>query len=414
MVAGKANYVKILNYIFPSRYVTCVKITSPVLFDDLPRDPLHFPDRILFKAWPSYISCVMYSGLTGLSRVYQCISTSLRQKRLVQPGSIARQQIIATIFLLRHYSSHVKKTPTEEYGFTRRKSDYWCPQDIASLPKHLRPDNGETLDLILRQKIYLLQSRRGYRANTDSHVLAFFASQVYNRCYNAFERKPLRILDLGAGVGLVSILFAKAHSPTNVHLVELQGQLANRARRNLELNEVRGSVIRHDLSGGYLPGGFCGSFDVVLVNPPFYSLGNRCPPRLRERYLSQIETSGTFSDFMRAACSACDDTNPDAFIAVIHDRRELPRLKMTFQESDIIVCDSQDMCHGHGDDPTRILFHLKPKSLSHNHISQENIPSIPPLMLRSDPYVRNMYSDAMEQFFQKLPLPSLRIGRLRE
>ena len=120
--------------------------------------------------------------------------------------------------------------PATSYGFTRRREDAWPASDLLSLPSHLRPDHAETLDLILRQSIYVLQSRRGYRTNTDAHILAYFASQLHRRHH---KTPPATVLDLGAGVGMVSLLFARANNPAALHLVEIQGPLASRARRNL-------------------------------------------------------------------------------------------------------------------------------------------------------------------------------------
>lgn len=176
-------------------------------------------------------------------------------------------------------------TPDQtRYGFTRRTSDAWPEEDLAVLPGHLRPSGSETLDLILHQKIYMLQARRGYRVNIDSHVLAYFASRMYMKTITASTpKRPLRILDIGAGVGTVSILFAKAHAPHELHMLELQSQLVDRASRNLQLNNLDGVVTQHDVRNGHLPRGLHDGFDVVVVNPPFYRRNSRSPPSILEK-----------------------------------------------------------------------------------------------------------------------------------
>lgn len=333
---------------------------------------------------------------------------------------------------VRHWfsSQALQLESSDNDGYTRRLSDAWDEAELRTLPASLRPRKGETLDLILRQKVYLLQSRRGYRANVDSHILAYFASDISTR--NAIRVAPekLNVLDLGAGNGLVSILFAKSQQPCNVHLVELQPQLVDRARRNLWLNDIAGEVIQHDLKDGHLPEDLRGCFDVVLINPPFYPAGSRKPPRRREKLLAHMETSATISDFLHAARTALSTDNRDAFVAMIHDIQELRRLGLAFENSEMLPASSREMRHTSENEATRILVQLKPRTISgstsrndtaengnvhgRDVLKDVRIPSQPPIVLFPNSTSQNRYSDYIEAFLEKLPLPSVRIGRLRD
>lgn len=367
---------------------------------------------------------------------------------IVNPYSAAHAQVLRVHSLLhplglrtmdvlcRRLSSHSIRVSEEETGnFTRRHSDSWDNDELLTLPKDLRPMKDETLDLILRQKVYLLQSRRGYRANVDSHVLAYFAAEVYRMGKeDRGTASYLRVLDLGAGNGLVSILFAKSYHPSNtcVHMLELQPQLANRARRNMALNDVQGDVTQYDLQGGSLPKHLHASFDIVLINPPFYPQGSRTPPRRKERLLAHMETSASIFDFLHAAYTACDPQNPDAFVAVIHDKREVPRLAQAALSNGFAWCESREMVHTAGEAPSRIMVQLRPKRKRQMHRSnlmlgmrgvgnEQNatmweacIPSLPALVLHPSLAEQNVYTPEIEEFLGRLPLPSLRIGRLRD
>lgn len=314
------------------------------------------------------------------------------------------------------------------YGFTRRKSDSWDENDLATLCPHLRPDYSETLDLILRQKIYLLQSRKGYRANTDSHILAYYAWDALNRSACNEKLKPLRVLDIGAGNGMVSILFSKAHATSNLQMLELQGQLASRARRNLELNDLQGTVTRHDLANGKLPPGMEHAFDVVLLNPPFYPAKDGPPPRHREKFLAHMETSASLFDFLQAARRACDMTNPLAFVAIIHDRRELQRILDCTQKCNLDIQEVREIVHHEGEEPMRVLLKLRPNGSEVCHSieneqtrygnSTRKLSKLefvePPIALHQGPGISTRYSDEIESFLDILPLPTRRIGRLKE
>jgi hypothetical protein len=57
------------------------------------------------------------------------------------------------------HSSEDGRHPADKLGYTRRSRDAWCPDDLAIVPEHLRPGEEETLDLILRKKIFLVRIR---------------------------------------------------------------------------------------------------------------------------------------------------------------------------------------------------------------------------------------------------------------
>lgn len=378
------------------------------------------------------ISLIVANAAPTLMRYHSIVHARvLRACALLHPFGLQAMGVSCR----RHSSHSIRLSERETGNFTRRRSDSWDDDELRTLSEDLRPMKEETLDLILRQKIYLLQSRRGYRANVDSHVLAYFAAEVYNAGKDdRGTANYLRVLDLGAGNGLVSILFAKSHYPcnTHVHMLELQPQLANRARRNMTLNDVQGGVTQHDLQGGSLPKSLQASFDVVLINPPFYPYGSRSPPKHRERLLAHMETSASISDFLQAASLACDPQNPDAFVAVIHDRREFLRLTRAARLNDFALCESREMVHTIGEAPSRIMIQLRPKRRRQMHCSshafrsygdgdeqaaaswEANIPSLPPLVLHPSMVEQNVYTPEIEEYLERLPLPSLRIGRLRD
>ena len=116
-----------------------------------------------------------------------------------------------------------------------------------------------TEDAFLGGRLKVLQPARGYRAGADPVFLAAAMMSAPGET----------VLDLGCGVG-VAMLCLKARLPeVEVTGVELQPDLAELARRNLEVNGLKGEVLTANAAA--LPKAFRSrTFDHVMTNPPFF------------------------------------------------------------------------------------------------------------------------------------------------
>jgi len=156
----------------------------------------------------------------------------------------------------------------------------------------LLPNTDETRDRLLRDRVELLQSRRGYRTSVDAMALAWYAAPHLQAGMTA--------VDLGAGTGLVAILLAKARPQAQLLLVEFQCDLAARAQRNLRLNGVsdRATVLVHDLAEKTPP---LPQVQLVVSNPPYYLLCEGTPPQHPERKSAHCESTATLGRFAEVA-----------------------------------------------------------------------------------------------------------------
>jgi len=160
------------------------------------------------------------------------------------------------------------------------------------LPFRTPPSPDETLDTFFDGRLQILQKKKGYRFSIDAVLLGQF-SRI---------RKNEKVIDLGTGCGILSLLLSqntKAHSFVGV---EIQKELAELANKNVRLNhlEDRVWILQKDfreLKEAFPPG----SFDVVLSNPPYrkYRTG-RVNPAM-DKAIARHEIKGTLEDLISIA-----------------------------------------------------------------------------------------------------------------
>src|SRR6266849_4403602 len=96
----------------------------------------------------------------------------------------------------------------------------------------------QTVDAILGGEIQIIQPRNGYRFSVDSILLARLA------------RIPSqsRVLELGAGCGVISVVIARLYSAAEISAIEIQRELAQLIRQNARRNGVDSiKIVNADL-----------------------------------------------------------------------------------------------------------------------------------------------------------------------
>ena len=154
------------------------------------------------------------------------------------------------------------------------------------------PSLGETLDSFLNGKLQIIQKKKGYRFSIDAVLLSQFVR----------VRRNERVIDLGTGCGVLPLLLSQTTKAHSFAGVEIQEELAARAKKNVILNrlEDRISIVRRDfreLKEVYPPG----SFHIVLSNPPYRKdWTGRVNPSM-EKAIARHEIKGTLEDLISIA-----------------------------------------------------------------------------------------------------------------
>src|SRR5277367_6283670 len=152
--------------------------------------------------------------------------------------------------------------------------------------------NDETRDSILDGSITLIQPRHGYRFSIEAILLGRFA--------RATTRD--RVLELGAGCGVVSIMIAALYRPREVVALEVQPTLADMIARNIAINKLESvTAIGADLRQKKIAGVDPARFDLVVANPPYRAAASGRENPDRGRRIARGESTATLLDFVVAA-----------------------------------------------------------------------------------------------------------------
>jgi len=141
--------------------------------------------------------------------------------------------------------------------------------------------SGETTDSILNGSLRLIQPRTGYRFALDAILLGRF-----------IHPKPgARILELGAGCGVISIMAAALYAPREIVAIEIQPGLASLIERNAALNNLTAvRAVAADLRAAPIADVDPASFDLVIANPPYRAQGSGRRSPVAGRDLARAES----------------------------------------------------------------------------------------------------------------------------
>ena len=149
----------------------------------------------------------------------------------------------------------------------------------------------ETLDALFNGRLKMFQSRAGYRFSLDALLLA---------CFAALRGKE-QVVDLGAGNGVVSLILANFHPQVAITAVEFQAALAERAGRNVKLNQLEKQIqIRHADVRVAESLGAPASVDAVVCNPPYRRRDSGRTSANDEKRIARHEIHGGLNDFLKA------------------------------------------------------------------------------------------------------------------
>jgi len=176
----------------------------------------------------------------------------------------------------------------------------------VSGPADLVLEGAAPTDFLLGGRVRLLQPDDGYRAAIDPVFLAAFTA----------AREGERVLDAGTGTGAAALCLAARLPDVSVVGLEQRADAAAFARRNAALNglEDRVSVVEGDLLA---PPDVLrhGSFDRVMMNPPYLRADAASPPPGAWKAAANVEGAARLPDWLRFADAML---KPRGVVTLVH------------------------------------------------------------------------------------------------
>ena len=158
---------------------------------------------------------------------------------------------------------------------------------------------NERIDDLELKKLKIIQNIDGFCFGMDSVLLANFAKNI---------KKNSKVLDLGTGTGIISILLCGKTELKKITGVEIQEEVYEMAKRSCILNNLqdRIEVINKnilELIQMYPKG----TFDVIVTNPPYKKKDTGLINKNEKKVISRHEITANLEDFIKIASELVKD-----------------------------------------------------------------------------------------------------------
>ena len=158
---------------------------------------------------------------------------------------------------------------------------------------------NERIDDLEFKGYKIIQNKDGFCFGIDSVLLSDFAKNIKNGS---------KVMDLGAGTGILCILLSGKTNLKQIVGVEVQEEVADMAKRSVKLNSLENKIqiINENilnLENIYEKD----SFDVIVTNPPYKKLNTGIQNLNDKKLISRHEITADLEDFIKISKNMLKD-----------------------------------------------------------------------------------------------------------
>ena len=114
------------------------------------------------------------------------------------------------------------------------------------------------------KQFIIQQDRSAMKVTTDACLFGAWAAQEVK----SKNEKVKNILDIGAGTGLLSLMFAQKNSSAIIDTIEIDNDAYEQAKENVAASPFSDRI--NIINGDVKTFSFSKKYDVIISNPPFY------------------------------------------------------------------------------------------------------------------------------------------------
>lgn len=178
----------------------------------------------------------------------------------------------------------------------------------------LKPN--ERIDDLEYKGLKIIQNKEGFCFGVDSVLLSDFAKDIPNNA---------KVIDLGTGTGIVSILLCGKTNLSKIIGVDIQEDVCNMAKRSIKLNNLEDKVeiinknvknLSDELEED--------SFDAIVMNPPYKKHDTGLTNENKNKLISRHEIEANLEDFIKVSAKLLKDRGalyivhrPDRLVDII-------------------------------------------------------------------------------------------------
>lgn len=149
----------------------------------------------------------------------------------------------------------------------------------------------ERIDDLEFKNLKIIQDTNGFCFGIDSVLLSDYAKNI---------KKGSKVIDLGTGTGIISILLCGKTELSKIVGVEIQKEVYQMAQKSIKLNNLENKfkIINQNITN--LKKIYSrASFDVVVTNPPYKKENTGLKNEEEKKIISRHEVKATLEDFMQ-------------------------------------------------------------------------------------------------------------------
>lgn len=163
----------------------------------------------------------------------------------------------------------------------------------------MKINDDERIDDLEINNLKIIQKKDGFCFGIDSVLLSDFAKDI---------KRGSKVIDLGTGTGILSILLCVKTDLNTIIGVELQEEMAEMAKRSSQLNNLQDKfkIINSDIKDlkDLLPQN---EFDAIIMNPPYMELNTGKINCNEKKLISRHEITASLEDFIKVSRNLLKD-----------------------------------------------------------------------------------------------------------